>query len=59
MHKLIFVAKKERSMPRSTIIIGYFKAYDRKEVMDYLDKHDIHYTSVEVITVHDIEEVVV
>lgn len=57
--KYIFKVTKESRMPRSTIVIGYYQAYSKAELREYLNKHDIHFSGIEVIMVHDIEEVVV
>lgn len=47
------------SMPRYTKLIGYFWAYDRKRLGEYLDKHDIHWSDINIVLPFDIDDEVV
>lgn len=60
--KHLFRVSKDISnigMPRYTKLIGYFWAYDRKRLGEYLDKHDIHWSDISIVLPFDIEDEVV
>lgn len=44
---------------KGDIIIGYYRAYTKHEVEDYLERADVHYDSVTIIPVIDVHDVVI